>query len=55
VTFIKCVGNDFWETLLKVDQTEDLNKLIANQQQGMCALMMGEERERAKWRFEERL
>lgn len=32
VTFIKGAVNDFWETLLKVDLAEHLNKLVANQQ-----------------------
>jgi len=43
VMFKGAVSN-FWETMLKVDRTEQHNTLVANQQMGVCPLMMGEER-----------
>ncbi|XP_048019293.1 NAD-dependent protein deacetylase sirtuin-6 isoform X3 [Megalobrama amblycephala] len=42
---LKSAIRDFRETLLKVDQTEQHNTLVANQQYGACPLMSGEETE----------
>ncbi len=39
---VKGAVSDFWETLLKVDQTKHQNTLVANHQKGACSLMMGE-------------
>jgi len=40
---IKGTVSDFWETVLKVDRTNYHNTFVANQHQGACPLMMGEE------------
>jgi len=52
---IKGAVSNFWEKLLRVDQTRQLNTLVANQQQGVCPFMMRKERKWARGRFEERL
>jgi len=43
--------SDFWDLLLKVDQTEQQNTLVVNQQWEVCPPMMGE---RERWKTVER-
>jgi len=45
--------SDFWEHCWK--QTEQHNTLVANQKKEACPLMMQQEREWARGRFEKRL